>query len=213
MGRLWWLPVAYAACVHINTDVSLLYSESDSGRKCVLDVLTSIYCYNMSNKTAHWQMGLFRFYHTRSPFFHTQRTRVLATCWEQKQELVFNKDSLWAMDSPPARALVFRSQHQGLKTYSIWQDYPTFLPLELQSENPPSGYAQTETLTKKGDHVSRMLSSPGESRPKDRRLKGFHSLVLLPGFAGCFPSISGSSKSMLLVSNHCCCRVIRRSTG
>lgn len=54
----------------------------------------------------------------------------------------------------------------------------TYLPLELQGENPPSGYAHMGTLTKKCNHLGRTLLSPGDSQPKAVQLKSSSS----PGF-------------------------------
>ena len=77
-------------------DVSFLSSVSDRGRKCVLDVLTSIYCYNMSNKTTHWQMGT-SIYNTGSgsSFFHTRRMRCTPCAGRNLGNWGFSSDMWW----------------------------------------------------------------------------------------------------------------------
>lgn len=121
-----------------------------------------------------------------------------ATCWEQKPQLILNNDILCAMDSPHACALVLRSQRRGLATYSIWQSHPNFPPTGVATREPTLWGCTHRELPKKWSHLGRVLSSPGESQPIDAQLKGLSSLFLLPGFTGCFPSISVSRKTYFL---------------
>ena len=136
LERLWWPPAVSAACTHVNTDASFLSSVSDRGRKCVLDVLTSVYCYNMTNKTAHRQMGTSIYNPGSRPSpFHTRRTRGTPCPGRNLGSWGFSSDTRWPRISlslfPPG--LVPAS---GPTARSIPQACPVLSPPRTRA-NPP----------------------------------------------------------------------------